>query len=469
MNAAGTQAESRQAKDMTMTMTMNKKIVYAVGAVALLGAGYAGASWYAGNQIAAALDANASALSQFPIIKVVKRDLQTSVFSSVENVTYQIGCETGLDESNPLHGNLGTLTLKNTISHQPFNLTINTAIQYDEKTRAELAKIFKDKEPLSIRTQLGLNGQFHTEMTSPAFILDTEEGRFESKGLSADVKSDRDLSFVDSHIKYAGLSLVKGDEELAVGEVVYQSNAKKAAEGLYAGKNQMTIAALSLRGNHADKPFDMNVGKSDFSSDTQIDGGFMRSGFKGQVNDMVLNTQKIGSLNLDAALEHLDAKAIQAINQAFGMQGMLQCKNDPAAQMKVLQAQAQALLEKDPKYSQKVSLKTPEGESVFALQLQGKGVTKADLASPDLLRNKLDASLSVQVPQALIERLIADVAQADALESTLANFQNSLSMGVEQGFVVSDGKLIKAHFTAQQGKTVLNGKPFDLMQLMGGH
>jgi uncharacterized protein YdgA (DUF945 family) len=229
----------------------------------------------------------------------------------------------------------------------------------------------------------------------------------------------------------------------------------------------LKLASVQVLNTQHDKPLDLRIGATEFISETGLEAGLLRGSVKGQVNDMALNNQKIGSLNLDAAVVNLNAKAIQAINQVSGVKGMLQCKSDPAAQMKVLQEQAQALLDTDPKYSQKISLKTPEGESVLAFHLQGKGITKADLASPDLLRNKLDASLSMQVPKALIERLITDLAQADAVESSLASFQQSLGMGVEQGFVVSDGKLIKANFTVQQGQTVLNGKPFDPMQLMG--
>mgnify|MGYP001564322524 CR=1 FL=1 len=443
------------------------KVVLAIGTVAVLGGGYVGASWYAGQQVESSLAAGASELSKYPIIKTVSRDFQKGLFSSVENVTYQIGCESGLEAGNPLQGKVGTITLKNSISHQPFNLAIQTQIQYDDKIKAELAKIFKDKEPLSIQTKLGLTGSLQTELTTPSFIVDDAEGRMEWKGLSANIKSDRELSFLDSHFKMGGFDLVlkaKG-EQISIGEIDYQSNRKKVADGLYAGNDQLTIAAMSFNGKDSAKSF--NLGKSDFSGETQIDAGFMRSAFKGSIADVALNKKKIGDLNLDYALEHIDTKAIKAINDAVWVNGILQCKSDPALQTKVMLEQIQAIVEKDPKFTQKLALKTAEGETNLSLQLLGKGLTKADLASPDLLMAKLDAALALQVPNAFVERIIREMDTPENAEAKLTMFQAGLGASVQQGYVESDGKMIKSNFTLQNGKTTLNGKPFDLKQFKG--
>ncbi|MBM5572426.1 DUF945 family protein [Deefgea chitinilytica] len=451
---------------------MNKIVLLALGSVVVLGGGYAGASWYAGNQISTALDNNAAALSQYPAIKVVKRDLQKSLFGAVENVTYQIGCETGVDAAHPLNGKLGTLTLQNTISHHPFNMTIDTAIQFDEKTKAELAKIFKDKQPLSIHTKLDFSGGFRTEFAVPAFMVEESGTTVTVQALNATVQSDRQFSFFDTTLKQGGLEVVTKAQKskFATGALDYESKLKKSSEGLYVGKDQVKLASLVLADSTQEKPVDFRLGLSQVSGESAIEGGLMRGVVKGQMDDVQVNQQKVGTLTLEAGLERLDAGAMKAFNEAFGVQAMLQCKgSNPAEQMKILEAQAEALLAKDPKYSQKMSLKTGEGESVLAFHLQTKGLTKNDFANPDTLTKKLDAAVSMQVPKSLVERLIKDLSPADAVENTLASFQEGLGMGVQQGFVVTDGKLIKANFIAQQGNITLNGKPFDPMQLMGAH
>ena len=277
------------------------------------------------------------------------------------------------------------------------------------------------------------------------------------------------VELIDAH---NGFEVVTKEQKskLATGALDYQSKLKKSPEGLYVGNDQVKLASLVLADSTQDKAVDIRFGLSQASGDTAIESGLMRGVVKGQVDDVQVNQQKVGTLTLDAGLERLDAGAMKVFNEAFGVQAMLQCKgSNPAQQMKILEAQAEAFLAKDPKYSQKMSLKTGEGESVLAFHLQTKGLTKNDFANPDLLTKKLDAAVSMQVPKSLVERLIKDLSPADAVESTLATFQEGLGMGVQQGFVVSDGKLIKANFTAQQGSITLNGKPFDPMQLMGAH
>lgn len=103
---------------------MKKAVSYAIGALVLVSAGYAGASWYTSEQITDALDSSANALKEYPMIKISNRTMEKGLIKSVEDVTYQIGCGAEPDFS---------VTLKNTVHHQPFNTSMETAIQYDEK------------------------------------------------------------------------------------------------------------------------------------------------------------------------------------------------------------------------------------------------------------------------------------------------------------------------------------------------
>ncbi len=447
---------------------MNKTVVYAVGVVALLGAGYVGASWYAGQKIGTQLQANALALSKYPIIKVVKRDYTAGLFSAEENITYRIGCADGLGEEHPLQGVMGTVSLKNTISHQPFDMTVDTAIQYDEKTKQALAKIFKQETPLSIKTKLEMGGDFKTKFAVPAFSVNDPDGQLNVKAMNASIESDQNLSFFDAKMQHGGFSLDAKSQQIqwTMGEINYEAESKKTELGIYEGTGKMTLGAFALNSSNQGKPVQLNFAKFKFSTDTKVKQGLVDTFFKGEIEQLGYNGKEIGSLNVDYAINHLDGKALQNINQA-SLNDLLQCNVNPTAQMKNMTEQLKIILANDPKFTQKMSLKAAEGEAKFDLSFASKGLLATDFAKPMLALNKVNAVIDIKVPQPLIERFIREMAGVEA-ENSLAMFQQSLGMGIGQGYVVSDGKLIQTNLILDQGKMVLNGKLIDPMQMLSG-
>ncbi|MBE9609849.1 YdgA family protein [Chitinilyticum piscinae] len=445
---------------------MNKVLVGGVAVALLAAGGYVGATWYVGQKIDGALDSNAAALGKYKIIKQEKRQFDKGLFSSVELVTYRIGCAEGL-EGSPFAGTEGTLTLKNTISHNPFAPTVKTEIILDEKTRAELAKVFKGQEPLSIVTRVSLDGSYQTEISSPAFVHEDAQGKLDWKGISATVKSDQQLSFADFNLKMSGLSFSAGSgEALSLGEVTYTAATKKSAEGLYAGKGSMVLAGMELKGQNDGVPMVLKTGKLELSSDSSVEGGLMKGSAKGTLAGLSYNGKAIGDIGIDYELARIDAAAVKKINDN-SIDNLLQCHYDPMKDMQVLQEAVMAILKKDPSYTQKIALKTPEGESSLNLKVASKGLTEADLHGIDSVLPKLDASVKLQVPSELVNRLIRDVRPAEEVEMTQAMVSEGLNQAAAQGFVVLDSKLIKSDFELKNGQMLLNGQPFDPSMLMG--
>ncbi|WP_028455097.1 YdgA family protein [Chitinilyticum litopenaei] len=445
---------------------MNKLVLGVAGAALLAGGGYVGAAWYAGQKIDGAVERNAELLKKYPIIKVVKRDFQKGLFTSVENVTYRIGCD-GVEGAS-LPGELGTVTLRNTISHHPFAPSMSTEIIYDAKTKAELAKIFKDKEPLQIVTKFALSGAYETTISSPALTYEDPQGKLNWKGLTATIKSDEALSFFDATLKVPGVELATPDNQnISMGELSFEQQAKRSAEGLYVGTSGMSLASLDMNFKDEATPLAIKLGKTELTGESKVTGGLMSGSAKGGIASVQLNGKDIGSMTLKYNLDNLDAAALKQYNDRFWTQGPLQCKSDPMADLQAMQQLLLALLKKDPKLGYEFALKTPEGDSSLALNVASKGLKEEDLANPQAMLPKIDASLAVQVPGALIERVIRETNPAEEAEMALAMFQGSLEQIVAQGFVQNDGKLIKSNFTIKGGQMQLNGQPFDPSMLMG--
>lgn len=446
---------------------MNKtKLVLALAALA--GAGFAGATWYTGTTLDNKVTQAGDVLKDYKIIKVVKRDFKKGFWSSTEEVTYQLGCEDG-GEASPLRGATGKITLINTIQHNPFGLEINTKLVYSDKVKAELAKVFKDKEPLEINTKVSLSGDLQTRISSPEFTINDEKGNVTWKGVNSLIKYDKTASYIDFDVSLPG---VVGKENASatqfnIGSVSYKGSYKNAVEGIYAGAESLKMDGFGVTGKKEEKEMQVSMGQLLMSSESKFSNGLLNFSGKGTVDKITFNSKEIGKFEMNLDVNQLDPKALKGINDLTWKKGILQCNFDNKGQEKAIQALLMDILKKNPSLKQNIKLHTPEGESVVAIDLASKDLKAEDLANPGLLINKINAMLALQLPNAFAERMIRESAEEDAIEPTLAMFQSSVQLGVEEGKVENDGKLLKTKIQLKDGKIVLNGKTVELSELLG--
>lgn len=441
------------------------KIAIAAGVLAVTVGGFAGATWYTGQQLDKKISQSGELLKDFPIAKVVKRDMRAGFWTSTEEVTYQLGCA-GVTSEDPFDGKSFTLTLRNVIRHNPLDMGVDTSVVFDAETRAELSKVFKEQEPLRISTKISMGGELETRLTSPAFTYTEGEKSLDWKGVEAVYKYDRDLSFVNGDLKLPGAKIkTAGDAatQVELGAISYQVNQKRSAEGLYLGKGSLQLAGFTLSEKAKGQPVDVAMGKAVISGESSLKDGMLRVLIKGDADKMQFNKNEVGSFAFDYDFDRLDAKAVGEINKLSLHNGILQCKANPMENMVAMKKQLLEILKKDPKFKHNMKLKTAEGESSLALDIATKGATEQDLRMPQNMLGKLDGSLSVQLPGALVERVIRESKGAEA-DMALAAYQNSLAQGVAQGFVLHDGKLISSKLIIKNGQLELNGKPIPLGQ-----
>ena len=434
---------------------MKKAVSYAIGTVVLVGAGYAGASWYAGNQITEALDNSANALKEYPMIKISNRTMEKGLIQSVENVTYQVGCGAKPDFS---------VTLKNTIHHQAFNTNMETAIQYDDKTRAEYKAIFKDQEPLSIRTTFGVGGKFNTQLSSPKFVFEKDGGRMESQGLNLNIESDKTASFANLLFDMGGVTFSAPNKlALTVGKISYQGNVTLSSNGTYVGTTKGEMASLSLN--------DFSTGKIGFSTSETAEGTFQNAHMKTNIDNIVFKAKPLGTLTSNMQMNRIDAKAIADLNalQILNAKRMLQCNFAPdEVSLAKIQSAISALLEKDPELKFTVDMASDLGASQLTASFNSKGLTAKDLTTDvqnfNVWKSKIQASIAFQTPLAFVENLLTLVTlETDSADkdTALSQLHQQLDDASKLGFIVQDGKTIKFDAALTQGAATLNGKPFN--------
>jgi uncharacterized protein YdgA (DUF945 family) len=109
---------------------------------------------------------------------------------------------------------------------------------------------------------------------------------------------------------------------------------------------------------------------------------------------------------------------------------------------------AAELLKYDPEIGiDRIGIVTPEGEGVIKGVIKLKGVTAEDLASsqPAVFLGKLDADLTIEVAQKLVEKI--------------PNGNTGAGAAIDGGYAKRDGEKLVSHIEFKQGQLKINGKP----------
>ncbi|SMC28050.1 Uncharacterized conserved protein YdgA, DUF945 family [Andreprevotia lacus DSM 23236] len=449
------------------------KVIGAIAAVVVLGAGgFAGATWYTGQQVDGKLDSVAAQLKGYELIKVSKRDFQKGFWTSTETVTYRFGCDAAAAEGKFLPAG-AEITVRNVVRHNPFAAGIDTEFVYSAEAKAELDKVFKGKAPLSIHTTIPLSGDITTSFSSPeATYTEAGKGDFTWKGINGSVQYDRDLNKVKSKVTFAGFEIKDKDKgAMQFAAVDLESDQTRAAEGVYLGKQTMTWAGVNAKFTDSNgEPLDFSLGKSVLTSSSQLKDGLIEAGVNVAANDLVVKGKPVGALTVDYGFNRIDPAALKSYNDLTLKEGLLQCKFDHQADEAKLKSLVIALLKHDPAIKLAFKLKTPAGEGSYQIDLAGKGIQEADLAVPNpmALLPKLDAAVVVNLPRAVVEKLIDDFVPAEEAEMQKATFAAGLEQGVARGLIEPDEKVIKAKLALKGGKFEINGKEKTMEQLMMG-
>ncbi|WP_035056296.1 YdgA family protein [Andreprevotia chitinilytica] len=447
---------------------MSTAIKAIVAIIALGGAGFAGATWYAGQKVDGKFDKLSDQLHHYQIVNVVKRDFQRGFWRSTETVTYRIGCE-GAPATGAHPFPMAELTIRNTIHHNPLAMSIDSEIVYSKEAQEGVDKIFKGKQPLAVHTAIGLSGDIVTEVTSPAVsYTEAGQGTFDWKGFTGTVKYDQDLSRIQSKLNIAGFDVKhpEKNDTLHFGAVNFEGEQTKAPEGIYVGKQAMTWDGFGAKMiTPQGRPLDFSVGKTALRSDTSIKDGLVALVANVDVDSVIVHDKKVGSLAMDYQADRIDAKAIKAYNDLTWEQGFLQCQLDPKQNQEQIKTMVVALLKQDPSLKMGLKLKTPAGDGTYQLDVASKDVKQEDFGNPAALLPKVNATVAVQVPHELINYMITEFTPESAAGSQ-AMVDAVLEQGTAKGFVENDGKLIKAKLVLKGGQMELNGKPTSIAQLM---
>lgn len=464
-------------------MTRARKAGLAVLLLAIL---YPLAAWFLGMQVESALGKQYDKLAEQGLVSVVSRDYQRGIFSASETLTLAfspalsraLSHDPGAAAAAPVR-----MVIRSRILHGPLPgaRSIGAALAYselhlDDASRARIADVIKIQGPLTGRVRFGFFGSSNAHMAIPAFTLsmhDKTQRPLRISGdaatLDSDFSADRSRYAVDLDLPQAEMQAA--DARIHLNGLRYRTDAKRVFEEgsrLYATAAQLTLDTFEVGPpNGAGKI--VSIQKIDYRSDMPRDGDYLDVIVKFAAAGFEMGGQNYGPVYYDFALQHLQARALDALSRGsehFSRLAMLgQAASAPANMLAPFQEPLRNLLANQPSFRiERLQFRGPQGEALLTAELHFKDARTEDFANPGALLGKLDLKADVTAPEAMLAGMLqghaaaANDPQQPATPQSMAAQQ--LAMLAQQGYIERGGGLVKTHVAFTGGKLTLNGKPF---------
>ena len=480
-----------------------------VAAVAILAAGYLGATAYTGHRIASAYEARLDKVrQQFPFLHLVDRQVDRGLFSSTFSTGVTLGCATGPDAF--------VVRLRDHARHGPFPgwssfgaAEIDSEILLPASAPEALRNYLAGMKPGDLRTRVAYDGSYRTvarlpagEMAASGIQAKWPETRITGSGSFDGAGSNRyDMNLPELSVAHAGDERTSSLHLVGVslrGETRGSSQGNGGNPWLQSGTNAWEIGQVELRSQSGDNPISLDLAKLKYTASVDVDKDL----FAGKAAITTSAVLKIGrdarpiqldDIEFQESFQRLYGPALQKLSED-SLTDMSVCgaagASDPAAQAAQM-AKAQArmtavmmqMLPHDPSVSlDKLSLRFAgqPGQLSYSAGVHGfepKPGENLMQALPRIVQ-ALTVKADANFPAAWVQQLGAlgqdDVAGGagagagagvkGAAVQRAAQADAMLDIAVGKGFIVRDGDAISTHFVMERGIATLNGKPFGAPQ-----
>jgi uncharacterized protein YdgA (DUF945 family) len=323
------------------------------------------------------------------------------------------------------------------------------------------------------------------ELSLPKFNLVAKDktGILNWDGMTVTLSMSSNQDKVDGDVHLAGMEFSKDDTKMTLGKVGIDYNLHQTSLGLFLGDANFSLPSFNVTTKN-EPVFGINDLLASSSSD--IDGSLFNTHFKLGLKSVAVSNKTYGPGALEVSLRNLDADILANINQqANAMQSGSEEERQKA--MLAILPELPKLLNKGAELEiSKLSMKIPEGDIDGSLLVS---LPKGDNANPFELIQKIQGHAKLKVPSALVKQLMQQTvqqqmaSQPEMQQALIQQLQDSNSAANQQtltteqiatmqadkqiavleqnGLVVLSGTDYVVELNLEQGKLIVNGKPFD--------
>jgi len=383
----------------------------------------------------------------------------------------------------------------------------NTVFPFPQEYNEQFNATFTKE---SVKPQLDLSifvnyfNQSTVDFNVPKFNLIAKEGNglVEWKGMNATTTMAPEMKKINGKVVIDGVQVTKDDAKITLSQISSDYDLHETSAGLYLGDANFTLPAFNVLVKDQ-KVFE--IADLVIKSDSDIEQHLFNTNFNVTLKSLLANGQNYGPGDLEIALRNLDADVLANINQqASAMQNGTDAQRQQA--MIALLPELPKLFAKGAEFEiSKLSMKIPQG------QIEGNlfvSLPKGENANPFELMQKIHGTAKLKVPAEAVKQIMQQsvkqqIAKEPALQQSLAQqlqpnqatpaqaaqpapttqsaqaaqpaqspdqlaaaqADKQLAALQQSGLITLQGTDYLIDVTLDQGKFVVNGKPFDSSML----
>ncbi len=439
-------------------MTNKPYVKIGAAVVAALGVTWLGTTWYGGQQIMKQYPEALAKISdsQLGAMKFVITKQEAGFFTShvnwdliitpnpcAPNGTFKIS---GYDDIR--HGLVPSLGFGQVQSH----------IIWPERAKPFLTKMFGEKEPLKITTNIGLFGTLTTKVSSPVAMYTDEKGTLDWKGLSGSISRSYDEKQSETDIEFAGVQLKNTQKNfvLQLDKVGYESDLAQGASGLGLGEGKLSLKGLNVETDGKTFGFKTLV----IHSDASEKDGFFAVNLNSKVESFVQDGQNIGKFDMVFNVDHIDAKALKNVNDL-----VKKLRSECKPNFDGLMQAAQPIFAKGVNATLKnADIELFDGKAHAEGKVNLPSLSAAEVQDPQLGLLKLEIDGKANFTETLISAIVGVMLESNSqgqpvdpqLQAQVV--AQMLAKPLSEGLIVKTADGYTSNFQVRQGKSIVNGK-----------
>lgn len=499
-----------------------KKILFGSVSVVIIAAVLA-TPYYLGIKAQQSLEEQHRTLAKTFFFDVQSHQYERGWFFSTEITTLRFHPTVLNNLGQQLPDNIRTIlerpiTMVNHVKHYPFangimpvRAVVSTEFKYDAETQKILQRFFNDKTPLTLQNVIALDGSGKMTVQVSPFDYEELSGiKLKWQGLTGDVQYQDQFNAFNSHFSAPLLTaqladkgnmaiqnvnietetlsnknnpIALGSSKTSVGrfEVAWQEGLSYNVKlnDLINMITDLQIGAF-INPNGTIAPNKISVENLSYNTQTtEPEAGFINSQGVFAFDKLHYGETLYGPLAIDAAVEHLDAKSLNALKtrwQQITSTPQSTTGNTEQQQDQYLAAVRQegaGIFTQNPLFKlNKFEFTTPTGHVKAAGSLKFNGLQTSDLNSLSPMIAKMNAQLDLDVSQSLIEDFA--ITQTRGL-FTVENPNNpqeqqeiddtikllttqTLDNMSQEGYLQKDNGAIKTRLVIENNQIILNNK-----------
>lgn len=427
------------------------KLVATVGLIAVLGAGYAGTSWYFGNSFKQTEEERIQNFNKqikeqseqmqlpMPLIDIKLTDIKNNVFSSTANYQLKVAMnDKPIEfESHVQHGPL--------VNFKPMRYLVTYNVK-DTSTTNMLFQLTKGESPLTIKTEVYFSDNEHINAQIPPITFQQPGINIEFSGLNVDSDTDTSFSFMNGSSKLDKLAVDFIGNSASLNNLSFDFDLKRK-DDYFIGKRSLKFQEIAWN-----------------------------SMISGRLSDIFFNSSEIENGNLVNASLVYGANAINVGNLDFGkLDGTIKIDKADLSVLNTIQKNARSnrdienvkqnlakLMQSQPLLSNNIELKDSNGGINSSLTLQFKQVENVDaISKPEdvIASGSLSASLNK-------ETLINTLSKVQQIRGTDPQTSQIMATQIVQeiankaaNLFIDKGNAYETNITYADNQWLINGTP----------